>query len=367
MTENVPPQRDSGKHLSDVDVGKILGLAKASMPQRAIANLMKCGKTAVQNILGTYLFETFQGRNLRHNHPRKTTQHEDRYIERALMQNSFLPLADITNKIGLDISERTVRRRRSEAGLGSYIAAEKPGLTAENIYKRLEWAKKYKDWTTEDWKKVIWSDESSAWIGVNPRRQWVIRPPGERLNRKYVKRTFKSAMVKVMVWGCFTGDRLGPLIVCDEGGIGADEYEDILYDGLFSLIDDILQSPESDTICVADENTFLFMQDNAPCHKAHCILEFLKENHVPVMKWPPQSPDLNPIENLWTEFKDRFHKRFTALFDHPSKSLEARYRYGEVLQKVWYNQGMEMVDALVRSMPKRCQLVIEAEGGWVKY
>ena len=109
-------------------------------------------------------------------------------------------------------------------------------------------------------------------------------PPGERLNPKYVKKTFKDVQVKVMVWACFTGDRLGPLIVCDEGGIGANEYEDILYDGLFSLIDDILQPPESDTIQIADENTFLFIQDNTPCHKAKCILEFLQENHVPVME-----------------------------------------------------------------------------------
>ena len=249
----------------------------------------------------------------------------------------------------------------------SYIAAEKPGLSAENICRRLEWAIKYKDWTIQDWKKVIWSDESSVWIGVNPRRQWVIRPPGERFNRKYVKKTFKSAQVKVMVWACFTGNRLGPLVVCDKGGIGANGYEDILYDGLFSLIDDILQPSESDTIQVSDDNTFLFMQDNARCHKAHCILEFLQENRVSVMDWPPQSPDLNPLDNLWGEFKHQFHKRFTELFNHPSKSLEARYRYGEVLQEVWYNQGLEMVDSLVRSMPKRCQFVIEAQGGWIKY
>ena len=109
------------------------------------------------------------------------------------------------------------------------------------------------------------------------------------------------------------------------------------------------------------------MQDNAPCHKADCILEFLAENSIPVMTWPPQSPDLNPIENLWEEFKDQFHKQFIELFDHSSKSLETCYRYGKVLQEVWYNQGMKMVDALVESMPRRCQLVIEAEGGWIKY
>jgi len=119
---------------------------------------------------------------------------------------------------------------------------------------------KYKDWTAEDWKHVIWSDESSIWIGINPRRQWVIHLLEERLNSKYVKKTFKSAQVKIMIWACFTDERLGPLIVCDEGGIGADEYENIIYDGLFSLINDLLKLPDDpETIYIANENTFLFM------------------------------------------------------------------------------------------------------------
>ena len=87
-----------------------------------------------------------------------------------------------------------------------------------------------------------------------------------------------------MVWGCFTGSWLGPLIVCEEGGIGVDEYEDILYDGLFSLIDDLLELPEEpETIQVATQDTYLFMQDNALCYKAKEILDFLKENNVPLM------------------------------------------------------------------------------------
>jgi len=367
MTDS-PAERKSGEHLSDIDIAKILALDKVLIPQRKIASLVKCSRKAIQHALTTYVFETFRGCNPRREYKRKTTQREDRYIERALKQNDDLPLRDITNIIGMPISERTVRRRRLEAGLGSYIAAEKPALRAKNVAKRLEWALKYKDWTVQDWKRVIWSDESSIWIGVNPCRQWVIRPPEERLNRKYVKKTFKSAQVKVMVWACFTGERLGPLIVCEEGGVSTDEYEDILYDGLFSLIDDLLESPEDpDTIRVADENTFLFMQDNASCHKAHDVMEFLTENHIPIMKWPPQSPDLNPIENLWSDFKARFHTRFMEMFNHPSKSLEARYRYGEVMQDVWYSQGISLVESLINSMPRRCQAVIDANGGWTKY
>ena len=158
----------AAKHLTDIDIAKILGLAKAAVSQRKIAALMKCGKSAVQHTLATYLFETFQGRNPRRRYKHKTTEREDRYIERALKQNNSLPLHDITNIIDASVSEHTVRRRWDDAGLGSYIVAEKPGLRPKNIAERLEWANKYKDWTVEDWKHVIWSDESSIWVGVSP-------------------------------------------------------------------------------------------------------------------------------------------------------------------------------------------------------
>ena len=51
-------------------------------------------------------------------------------------------------------------------------------------------------------------------------------------------------------------------------------------------------------------------------------------------------------------FKAAFHKRFIEMFNHPSKSLEARYQYGEVPQEIWYSQGLELVDALMALMPK---------------
>ena len=42
----------------------------------------------------------------------------------------------------------------------------------------------------------------------------------------------------------------------------------------------------------------LKLQDNVPCYKAKIVLSFLEEEGIGVMKWPPQSPDMNPIENV---------------------------------------------------------------------
>ena len=46
---------------------------------------------------------------------------------------------------------------------------------------------------------------------------------------------------------------------------------------------------------------FIFMQDNASIHKAELVMDYLKEENVNPLNWPPRSPDLNPIENIWSK------------------------------------------------------------------
>ena len=51
------------------------------------------------------------------------------------------------------------------------------------------------------------------------------------------------------------------------------------------------------------------MQDNAPCHKAKTVLNFLEEEGIAVTKWPPQNPDMNPQENVWKIIGEKAQNR----------------------------------------------------------
>ena len=99
------------------------------------------------------------------------------------------------------------------------------------------------------------------------------------------------------------------------------------------------------------------MQDNAPCHKAMDVMNFLKAENVTFMHWPPQSLDLNPIENVWKTLGERSKAR------NP-KTTEQLWN---ALREEWNKITRPDINKLIFSCSRRCQSVLEAKGLHTKY
>ena len=358
----------SNSHLSDSEIAKILTLDHSGLSTRAIASEVMRGQTTVCRVLQTYDYKTFNACDRTRISKRKTTEHEDRILIRAAKANDDQAYRDIIRIAGIKVSPSTLKRRLKEVDLYSRIRRKKPVLKPSHKAARLLWARKYQHWTVEDWKRVIWSDESAIVLGRKSRRRRCIRKKGQAFLARHCDGTVKSGKITMMVWACFSGVGPGPLIVCEAGSVNADKYIEILNDGVITFVETLLK-PErgADLITVATKDTFLFMHDNAPCHKAAKVTKFLKKRRLPIMKWPAQSPDLNPIENLWVDLKERFHARCIDLGLKPSTRPEVLEKYAGIIKDLWNEQGMELITKLIESMPRRVAAVIAARGGHTKY
>lgn len=274
-------------------------------------------------------------------------------------RQSTRKLARRLTAVGETCSKSTVHRyMRSSLGVKSRKRPKKPKLSEKNIQDRYQFAKMTKKFTLDDWKNVIFTDESPFPLFWTPNRQV------DRIWAKNSEDVTPIPTVKksqgIQVWGAMSASGLSQLHVWPQSyRLNAEKYKaDILEGELTEIMSRKASTgPITTRKLVQPRSNFVFQHDGAPAHFASTSETWLKE-HVPVVwgkgVWPGNSPDLNPIENLWSILKDRLDAR-----PRRPENLQQLERF---LKEEWNKIPTETLQNLVFSMPSRIQAVLQSKG-----
>ena len=254
---------------------------------------------------------------------------------------------DVKNTAQLEVSIQTVRRILRRADCSYAAPVKKRRLTAAHKAKRHSFGTKHHD-VPLPWKEVLFTD--STYIQNNlGKKRWV--GPGEQNELIYDKWPIKAHIYAGIFLGGRTdlyfasGTTKKKAYVKGAKGVGALEYREEVIKKLFKP--------------VVEERNLYFMQDGAKPHTAILTKQLLRDTMPTqwIQDWPPNSADLNPIENVWEMLKARVRGQcYRDIDEFKAACLQA-----------WRDIPQDSIDKCIRSLSRRLRAVVAANGGYIPY
>ena len=344
------------RNLQPHQIGALTALCKAGHPNKYIADSTGISLRSVQRWTKKFresLDDNVSLQKKSTGRPRKLKQHSLNLIKRIVDNEPSITARQLRERnpflSDFPVSLRTIRRRlRTDLGFRRVTARRKPLLTKRQVKNRLAFAKEKRKWRKKKVRNILFSDEATFSVTVGRPTKVYRRPGSDPYDPKFTCATVKFPQ-KLMIWGAFSYHGVSDLIFLPKNEtMNKEKYLELLSDNLY----------DSFIKCRVNVNNGIFQQDGASCHTANIVkswFEFVNIEYI--QDWPGNSPDLNPIENLWAIMKEELRGRDTSSLPKLEKEI----------RDVWANIDRNYLKDLVDSFTDRLQEVIDRKGKITSY
>lgn len=338
------------KQTTAVARAQVVGMWQGNSRQLDIAEALDIAQSSVSRIVQRFLQSGSTARRKGSGRPRTTTPQMDRYIIRMAKKDRKRSASSIQAEVSKltdhSISRETINRRLVEGGYHARRPQKKPKLSKRQKQLRLAWAQEHRHWGDREWRKVVFTDESSFQLHRIDRRQKVRRTTGEALRNDCVEETVAHGGGSVLVWGAVSMDAKSKLVIL-ESNVNGQIYRQLLEETALPFARRHLG------------NQFYYQDDNARPHRHRLVKQYMAQEAIRCLPWPAQSPDLNVAEDMWNELGRRIQKR-----DPPLNSLQ---QLRTALQEEWDAIPQDYPRRLIGGMPRRVKALLKSRGSHTRY
>jgi len=345
----IETQRETTTKATPTKRARIVCLRERNVPVKEIAKELDLSEETVRRTFNKYhKTHDFYYTPPCPGRPRKLSVRETRLAVRKIRMGVYPDASKLQRDLFPNVSVRTVRNVLIHEGLPGRRRRRRYFLTPAHVKKRLGWYSLHQNWTEKDWQSVIFSDEKKFNLFGSDGLQWCRRGVGEEFNAKNVRKEVKHGGGSIMVWGCITSQGYGELHLV-EGIMDSVQFCKILDESLLGTLK---------TLGIS-KNHVIFQQDNDPKHKSKYTTSWLTRNRIKTLPWPPNSPDMNPMEHVWSQIDLRLRQR-----PHYPTNKEQLW---QALVEAWAEMDDNYLFSLYSSMTQRVASLGLAKGSYTRY
>ncbi|GFV50946.1 transposable element Tcb2 transposase [Trichonephila clavipes] len=281
--------------------GRIVEILESSRSQTEVSRIQNVDRSVISRLWQRFQRTGDVTRQPVSGRPRVTTPRQDRYL--------------------------VISARLNYAGLYARRPAVSIPLTSAHKRARLNWSLKPQHWSGGEWANGMFSEESRFSLSSDSRRVTISTERRTLFEPRNITERDHFPSRGVMVWAGIMMDGRKDLYFFDTGSVTAQRYTDEVLESYVRLFRGAV-GPD-----------FIFMVDNAPCHQAVLIDDFLETENIQRMSWPTNSPDLNPIVHVC----DMLGRQIAALSHLPSSVTELK----RALQEAWNRLSPQLIHHLI--------------------